>query len=78
MPRSLESEERPQRTINPVTQRMFPRISIQDELRQIDPLPVVDPYNGDEAPLGLHEIQPQTISRRILIIDDETFNQVDL
>ena len=28
--------------------------------------------------LRLHEIQPQTISRRILIVDDETFNQVDL
>ena len=30
MPQSLETEERPQRIINPVTQRMFPRFSIQD------------------------------------------------
>ena len=32
----------------------------------------------EEAPLRLHEIEPQTVSRRILIVDDETFNQIGL
>jgi CheY-like chemotaxis protein len=31
-----------------------------------------------EMPLRLHDIEPQTINRRILVVDDEPLNQVNL
>ena len=78
-PSSLQQEV--SRTLNPVTRRNFTRVNIQEELQLFGDY-IEESSEGDlensRAPLRLFQISPETVNRRILIVDDEMFNQVGL